>query len=186
MASATYRHTVGMEDFSDFMKRLPRELRVSALHEGMKGAVKPIVAAAKRNAQRSVRTGALRNSITSKTKNYPHSGKCVGLVGPARGYFRAGKKLRKDTDRRGAESPSHYAHLVELGHHAVHPTKGSSLRKGTALPAKSGTAWVPAKPFLRPAAISTVSQQSKGFYAGIKKGIEKVIAKGIKAGTHVA
>ena len=81
-----------------------------------------------------VDTGALRDSIDYTVRQYPEHGKVVVVVGPKRRF------------RRGKNNPNKYAHLVEFGHVAVKPVKGSKIRKGTA----QKITHVPAHPFMRP------------------------------------
>lgn len=170
---------------SAVLQGLPREMRAHILGSATRAGIQPIKIAAKRYAKRSERTGALRDSITDKVKVYERRAIAVGLVGPERGYYRKGRKLGKNADRRGADSPSHYGHLVELGHHVVAPVKGTSIRKGTAKgPAEGKKKWVPAKPYLRPAGLTTRGQQSEEFYRGLNRGINAARNRLVKAGAH--
>lgn len=167
------------------LQGLPREMRARILGHATKAAIQPIKVAAKRYAKRSVRTGALRDSITDKVVVYEQRGIAVGLVGPARGYYKKGRRLGKGANLRGSESPSHYAHLVEYGHHVVAPKQGTSIRKGTAVGVKPGKKhWVPAKPFLRPAGLTTRGEQSEQFYRGLDRGINTTRNRLMRAGAH--
>lgn len=183
------------------LQGVPRDIRTSILATATRSALLPIKAKAKLLAQRSVRTGALRDSITDKIVKYERSATVVGLVGPARGYYRGGKKLGKDASRRGADSPSHYAHLVELGHHVVVRRKAKTpklykyttkqrtdlARQGEAAntgDTRVAMSFVPARPFLRPAGLTTKGEQSERFFRGLDRGIEASRNRLIKAGAH--
>lgn len=67
-----------------------------------------------------VETGALRKSIDFIVKTYAKSGVVIAVVGPKSRYRLNGRR------------PSKYAHLVEFGHIAVAPRKGTSIRKKNA------------------------------------------------------
>jgi len=150
----------------------------------MRRVLAPVLRSAKRHAKKSERTGALKNSLTTKVVEYPSTGKVVGLVGPDRGYYPAGKRITKvAASFKGADRPSKYAHLIEFGHHVVAPVKGTNRRKKTAKPAKSGTKWVEAKPFIRPAVLDTHNEQAAAWVEGIKIGFEKALAKANKKAT---
>lgn len=167
------------------LQGLPREVSARILATATKAAIQPIKVAAKRYAKRSERTGALRDSITDKVVNYERTATAVGLVGPARGYYKKGKRLGKGANYLGSDSPSKYAHLVEFGHRVVAPKRGTSIRRGTATgPAAGKKKWVPAKPFLRPAGLTTKAEQSANFYRGLDRGINTTRNRLIRAGAH--
>lgn len=172
--SATYRHVTGVEELTGALRALSEAMRAEILGEGVKGAIKPILVAAKRFAKRSEDTGALRESLTTKVVVYKQNGKAVGLVGPDRHYYKKGKRVKGKlgklfTDRR----PANYAHLVEYGHHAVKPRKGTTRRRKTA----ATVSFVPAKPFIRPAVMTTTSEQAAGFAEGIRKHYARTVRR---------
>lgn len=171
--SATYRNLYGVQNLTRALEALSEDVRAEVLGVAVKKAIEPIKIAAKRFAKRSERTGALRASITTKVVVYKQNGKAVGLVGPDRAYYSRGKKVKKLGLLHADARPANYAHLVEYGHHAVAPRKGSSIRKKTA----SVTGWVAAKPFIRPAVMTTLVQQHTAFAKGIEAGIEKTLRK---------
>jgi hypothetical protein len=207
--SATYRHVQGMGDLSAALLALPEDMRNTTLKQGVWRAVQPIKVAAKRFAKRSEDTGALRESITEKVVNYPQSGKCVGLVGPDNDFYWRGSKAKPLAALYGnARRPAKYAHLVEYGHLIA---KGGSLKpqynlvltptgafskngkplkrwkRGTIKAPAKGTAsgFVRAKPFIRPAVITTQAEQSEQFFIGIKMGYERAVAREVRTGRHV-
>lgn len=165
-----------MEQLNALLTGLPKEVRSVALGAAVGEAVKPLVAMQKRFAGRSERTGALRASITAKVKSYKNSGVSVGVAGPNRNYYVGGNRVKRGQLISGdAARPAHYAHLIEFGHHAVTPRKGTTLRKGTAKLAKQS--WVPPIPFVRPAVVMARTEMASAFDAGMTRGIEKAIAK---------
>lgn len=174
MANQSYVHVTGANELASALRQLSNEVRASVLAAGLREAVKPVLSAAKRYAKRSERTGALRASLTTKVVNYPRSGKAVGLVGPDKKYYRGGKKVSLNVAAlAGADRPANYAHLVEYGHRIVAPKKDTTIRHGTA----KVSGFVPAKPFLRPAVMTTRSEQASGFYKGIEKGFAQAVRK---------
>jgi hypothetical protein len=98
-------------------------------------------------------TGALRDSIDFTIRNYPAKNKAVLIAGPKSRFSRGGRR------------PSKYAHLVEFGHIAVAPAKGTSRRKKTA----RGISFVPAKPFMRPAVEIFATYASTDFASEVEK-----------------
>lgn len=185
----------GIEGISAVLRGLPQDLQNEILGTALSEAAKPIVKGAKTFAPR--RTGALRNSITHLVRKYKGGTVQVAIIGPDNGYYGKGKRLKNGADRRGADRPSKYAHLVEFGHHKARPKlnalttfsqatvvrgRGTTLRKGTAV----SVGWVPAQPFLRPAVLAAASTTGQTLAEGISKGIEKARAKRVKKGTHAA
>lgn len=168
-----------MSELSEVLQLFPRDLHVDALAPAVKAGAQPLVKWAKRYAKRSERTGALRESITHKVIARRKKAHAVALVGPDRKYFHRGKGVAKGAlVPDGAVRPSRYAHLIEYGHHVVAPTKGTSLRKGTAkTPAEGKKKWVPAKPFMRPAVIMARQEVAAAFRDGLARGILKIKAK---------
>lgn len=171
--SASISITKTAAQTSAILESMAEDMRATVLEGGVKALCRPIEIAAKRFAKRSERTGALRESITTKTKAYKKDGKAVGLVGPDKSYYRGGKKAGKLEALLGADRPANYAHLIEYGHHAVAPKKGTTLRKKTA----TAITWVPAKPFLRPAATTTSAEQSSAFFEAIGAGIDRAFKR---------
>ena len=166
---------VGLSEIRAVLKTLPSELRVKVMAVALKRAARPLVDAAKGFAARSVKTGALQNSITSLVKK-GRGGDSYALVGPSRDYFRGGKKLKKNAVRSGADKPANYAHLVEYGHHAATGAKGGSRRgKSTA-----SAAWVPAKPFMRPAVAAAQSAIAGELAEGVSEGIALTLKRIVK------
>lgn len=188
MAIATAKLVKGTENLTAALRALTQGMRQEVLLEGMRELCKPIEVAAKRFAKRSEDTGALRASITIKTVNYPKNGKAVGLIGPDRAVRRGKNKAgRLGQIFAGARRPSKYAHLVEYGHVAVAPKKGTSLKKKTASVATGGKAggFVPAKPFIRPAVATTKAQQEQGFHRGLERGWNRIVKREVDSGRHV-
>jgi hypothetical protein len=173
-----------MDILSGFLRDMPKEVKAVAVPEGVRGAIAPILVAAKRFLRRSRDTGATIESMTTKVVNYPNRGKCVGLVGPDRSYYRGRKKVGALGALFGASRPANTAHLLEYGHHVVAPVKGTSRRKKTAKTAANGRTWVKPKPFIRPAVHTTGPAQAAGFEAGLASGFLKARNKLIKAGAH--
>jgi HK97 gp10 family phage protein len=167
---------VGLDEIRATLKQLPVEVRQKVLGVAVKRAAAPVVNAAKSFAARSERTGALRESITAIVKK-GRDGNSYAVVGPARGYFRGGKKLGKNADNRGADMPAKYGHLVEFGHHVVAPKKGASRRKNTATTAKTGKTWVAARPFMRPALLATQDIIARELAEGVLQGIDQSLAR---------
>lgn len=187
MGRTVSRNITGMAELSQVLQGLPKEMQTEILGTAVDIAAQPIVDAAKRNARRSVRTGALYASIDKKVKKYPSASTAVAIVGPSKGYFgHGGRKLGKDEDRRGSESPSRYASNVEFGHAVRQPKKGTSTRKGTALKSATGLQWVPPRPYMRPAFVSTQGLVARKLAEGIGDGVEKVRRKLVKQGAHAA
>ncbi len=173
--SATQSITKTSAQTSAILNAMSEEMRATILEDGVRALCKPIEVAAKRFAKRSERTGALRESITTKTVSYKDKGVAVGLVGPDRAYYNGRRKVGKLGALFGADKPANYAHLVEYGHHAVAPRKGTSRRKKTAVV----TGWVPAKPFIRPAVLTTASAQSNEFFAAVERSIDRAFNRAV-------
>lgn len=184
--SATYKHVLGADSLSAALRALPLDMQARTLASAVKEVCIPIEIAAKRFAKRSKRTGALSNSITHKIVVYPKTGKAVGLVGPDRNYYIQGRRLSAKGGKLGAlygaDRPANYAHLVEYGHRIA---KGGALTRLDGKGKKGkGTVggFVPAKPFIRPAVITTHSQQAAGFYRGIERGFNAALQKYRRSG----
>jgi len=213
MANYTQRlvHTTGLETIHAALEGLPRELREQILAHAVDAGAQPLIKHTKYYARRSVRTGALYLSIGRKVKKYPNDSTAVAIVGPQRGYFKNRARLSK-LDRaslRGAESPSHYAHLVEFGHHQV--VGGSSRAKYNLAPVSLGrvskrgnaitrmkrvsvseegkgkkVSFVQPRPFMRPGFMRSKAEVRAALLNGISTGIEKARAKLVKQGAHAA
>ena len=191
----------GIDDLRAALRGIPQDIATEVLEEGVRAACQPILEAARQFAERSEDTGALKASLTMKTKAYPNNGKAVGLVGPDRAYFVAGRKVGPlGALHGGARRPANYAHLVEYGHRIA---LGGSLRpqytlnlvetggyskngkplkrwkRGSIKTRATGRAggMVAAKPFIRPAVITTRLEQHAAFEAAIAKGLDRRLRK---------
>lgn len=156
----------GAEELSAFLNTLPAEMRKQILSVAVARAAQPVVRAAK--SMVVVDTGSLKRALGSVVRKYKNGADAVAVVGPRRGYYAAGKALKKGADRRGAVMPAKYAHLVEHGH--VGP----------------GGKFVAGKPFLRPALAVSRAAVKQALVEGVGKGIERVRARMIKKGIHKA
>ena len=165
MATKTIVRSVrGMEELSYALREIPREMQREILGVAVEAAARPLLAAAKMGARRSVDTGALYASLTSITRKYPQTSTAVAIVGPDNAY-RVGHRVRINSreERKLIESagikasrPAWYSHLVEFGFHA---------RDGSA---------VPPRPFMRPAIMATQQASYRALLQGVEEGIEKV------------
>lgn len=205
MANRSYRHVTGFGQVSAILQGVSKEMKTSIMSKGVEAGAKILVVHAKRFARRSERTGALRASIDYVVRKYEFEGVAVAIVGPTRNYFRGRKRLGKDDDRRGAEQPARYAHLVEFGHNVV---VGGDLKEkrelslqGTGKFSKNGNelkrwkktgkvlreatgkvkGWVAPKPFLRPAHYAAQGQIQGVVVRTMSQEIEKIIRKAPKA-----
>lgn len=185
--SAFYRQPLtGIEGISAVLKGIPKDLQDQIMAVAVGNAAKPLVAAAK--ALAPMRTGALKRSLTSVVRKYKN-GNAVAIVGPDNAYYGRGKRLKKGQDRRGADKPANYAHLVEFGHYSAtasgvsgRVSKGTTRRKGTFVE----RSYIMPKPFMRPAVQATPDAVGAALAEGVSKGIEKTRARLVKKGTHVA
>lgn len=162
-----------MDEIRATLRKLPEETQKKVMAVALRRATGPLIAAAKANVPR--RTGALRDSIAAVVKKGSRGGSYV-VVGPARGYFSGGKRLGKGESAKGADAPANYGHLVEFGHHAVSPGKGTSRRKKTA----NTIRFIAARPFLRPALASSQSAVGDQLAAGIAAGIAQALKRIVK------
>lgn len=162
----------GLEEILRVVRELPDETQKKVLAVAVRKAAAPLVSAAKMFAGRSVRTGALRESITAIVKKGKGGG-VYAVVGPARGYFRRGVALKAGDDAKGADMPANYAHLVEFGHVAVARRRGTSRRKRTAIE----LGFVPARPFMRPALLAAQDAMANAFAAGVDSGITQAVKR---------
>lgn len=186
MANTVYRHIRGMDQVGAFLKQLPKDLATKLLASAVNAGADILVPVAKQYARRSVRTGALYASIGKKVVNYPTTPAAVAVVGPRRGYFRkGGVKVGDGESRSGAESPSHYAHLVEFGH--IQKAHGGTIRAGNAKAVGAGKmTFVAPRPFMRPAYHQTLGAVNRAMVEGLRRGIEQTRKKMIKQGAHAA
>lgn len=153
-------------------------------------AARPIEVAARRLV--SVRTGALRRSITHTLRQYKN--KSVVIIGPDRDYYEGGVRLKKGDSKKGKDRPANYAHLVEFGHLSRNAKANALAKKMVAFTAKERAAarvagralpaagrrtvdFVPARPFLRPAVAQGEAGAAAAFERGVAKGLVREIKK---------
>jgi hypothetical protein len=201
-------HTSGMEEISAVLRRIPEDLRTDITARAVEAGAKPMVEAAKRNARRSVRTGALYLALGDVVRKYPKNATAVAIVGVRRGYYRGRQRLEVGKDvLKGSESPSHYGHLVEFGHWAVSggtrkatyslklvgigkfSSKGKELkrwRRDKVLAQGKGkvVGWVAPRPYLRPAFLSTKQQVARAMHEEIMRGVQRSVRRLVKTGAH--
>jgi hypothetical protein len=166
----------GLAEVRRVLEQVPPELRDKVMRVAVGRAAGPLVSAIKLHAGRSVRTGALRESIGAVVRRSKGGTGVYAVVGPRRGYYRGGKAVAKVGAARGADQPANYAHLVEYGHHAVARKVGTSLRKGTA----TVVGFVPAKPFMRPALASAGEAVLTELARGVEDGIARQLRRLVK------
>lgn len=195
------RYVKGLEDLSGAFRGVSDAMRQQLLKAAVWAAIQPIKVAAKRFAKRSEDTGALRDSITDKVVNYPHSGKAVGLVGPDSDYYLKGKKTRLGRFHRDMRRPAKYGHLIEYGHVVavcgrVTPKYNLELvgigqfsrrtgkerrrwKRTTIREEATGKAggFAQPRPFLRPAVATTLQKQGEEFFQSLKKNYERELNK---------
>lgn len=199
----------GMDTISEVLRQIPEDLRTDITARVVAAGAEPVVVAAKRYAKRSRRTGALHAAIGQIVKKYPNSATAVAIVGVKKGYYRGKSRLGSKDDRRGAESPSHYAHLVEFGHNAVvggssrpkyelqlvgigkYSKKGNELKRwkrGKVIEVAKGktVGWVPPKPFLRPALLTTRQLVTAAMHKQLERSIKNTRKRLIRIGAHAA
>jgi HK97 gp10 family phage protein len=178
----------GLDGIRATLRQLPEETQNKVLAYAVRRAAAPMVKVAKSLAP--VDTGALRASIGVLVRKGKRGGDPYAIIGPERGrYFRKGKRLKKGADRRGADEPANYAHLVEFGHMSaaasgtsVASAKGSSTRankrnKKTQFSARS---FVLPRPFMRPAVLRTQNEVAAALADGIAAGIDQAIDRIVK------
>lgn len=182
-------HIEGLEELSGFLNQLPKEVREQILAVAVDRAARPVVKRAKSFAQRSVRTGALQESLGHVVRKYKRKGTAVAVVGPRKGWFEGRKVLGKGDDKSRGTMPSKYAHLVEFGHATAAGT-GRSLKAGKGKNTREGTfeasAFVLGQPFLRPALAAARNEVRNELLLGIADGLKKFRQRAGKAGTHRA
>lgn len=191
------KHVGGMDGISASLRAYPEAMRSQILGTAVGRAARPVRQAAKRFAQSSRRTGALQESISVVVREYENRGKAVAVVGPSKDSFKAGKKVGKKDSKQGADKPHKYAHLIEFGHVARNSSNNTGTFKKTSardrkrafgeiLPSvRKTTTFVAARPFMRPAIISTAGRVQSDILLGVKQGMSRVRTKVIKQG-HTA
>jgi len=193
MARVVTRSITGLDTVSAVLQQIPVDLRASILRGAVAAAAEPIKQAAKANARRSVRTGALYASIDVKTitAKGAKNASATAIVGPSRDRFtRGGVKVPDVNGKRaksGGEQPARYAHLIEFGHAVRQPKKGRTTRNGNAVEPKAGSLrWVAPRPFMRPALQSTQGKTMQIMLAEIDNGIERTRKRLVKSGAIAA
>lgn len=178
----------GLDEIRATLRQLPQETQNKVLTYAVRRAAAPMVKVAKSLAP--VDTGALRSSIGVIVRRGKRGGDPYAIVGPERGrYFRKGKRLKKGADRRGADEPANYAHLVEFGHMSAAATgvnvataKGSAIRRSKRSKKTEFTArsFVLPRPFMRPAVLRTQNEVAAALADGIAVGIDQAIERIVK------
>jgi len=184
MARTAYIRTplTGLDGITAVLRGLPADLQAQIMTTAMKVAARPIEQHAKRFAERSRDTGALKKSITHIVKKYRGGLNATAIIGPDKGFYRGGERIKAGGNFSKAGKPHKYAHLVEFGHFIVAPKAGTTRRKGTA----RTLGFVAALPFMRPAVNAGHRETGEALATGIARGIEKTRARLVKAGAHRA
>lgn len=184
MARSAYIRTplIGLEGITAVLRGLPAELQASIMTTAMGSAARPIQRHAKQFAERSRRTGALKDSITFVVRKYRGGLNAAAIIGPDKRSYRDGQRIKPGANLSASAKPHKYAHLVEFGHFTVEPKAGTTRRKRTA----RVLGFVAARPFMRPAVAAGQHETGESLAAGLAKGIEKTRARLVKAGTHAA
>lgn len=162
MAKNSMRIGFELTNFAEMRKMLeglPASAESRVMGDAVKVAAKPIVAAVKARTPR--RSGALRRSISAIVKRYPKAGKVMAIIGPDKGYYGGGKRLKKGESRQGKDRPANYAHLVEFGH----KTRGGGS--------------VPARSFLRAGVATATQAAERQLSHGIEVGMQREIKRGV-------
>lgn len=110
-------------------------------------------------------TGALRDSIDYKTMVYNKTNKVVVIVGV------------KSRFRKNGRRPSNYAHLVEFGHIAVKPVKGTAIRPRRGKQAAQKITYVAAKPFMRPGVETFKAFAASRLGSSVEKGMAAEVVR---------
>lgn len=192
MARTVTRNVTGLDAVSDALQALPVELRSKILREAVAKAGNRVRDVARYFARRARRTGALQASIESKlfVVKGAQNATATAIVGPTRDYFqKGGIKVKQDAsgfvNRKGAEQPSRYAHLVEFGHAVRQPKKGKTIRNGKALmPATGKLQFVAPRPFMRPALAMTQGKTLSLMAETMAEGLERARRRVVKKGTY--
>lgn len=155
---------IGVEEVEAMLKRLPEVNAKKVVETSLRAGAVVVRRQAKANltANRSVDTGALRNTLTIRRKTE------VPKFGVMTVTLRASGKLytvvRGGSSRATKARPSKYAHLVEFGH---------QNRDGS---------HTPAEPFMRPAVETKKNEAVKAIIDGAAKGLVREATKlGAKA-----
>lgn len=166
------------EEMRQLCAGLPASVESRVMGDAVKVAAKPIVNAAR--AKAPIMTGALRRSIVAVVRRYPKAGKVMALIGPDKAYYGGGKRLKGGADKRGANRPANYAHLVEFGHYSaaasgesVATTKGTSRRHGTF----KERSFIMPRPFLRPAVMVAGRQAERELARGVGVGMQREVRR---------
>ena len=174
---------------SEVLRGIPREIQNRILATAVRSAARPVVRAAKKHAMKSKRTGALVASINVRVKEYKPRATAVAIIGPDRGRYGAGIKLKKSDDKRRSHIPAKYAHLVEFGHFSRAGT-GVDVRTAKGTRTKAGTfkasSFILPQPFMRPAFAETKAQSERALIRGIGTGINRVRRRLTKEGSFKA
>jgi len=184
MANSVTFKFAGLAGIRDVLKKLPEETQKKVLRPAIAKSAKPLLAAAK--AKAPVRSGALRASLTSLVRKGKRDGLYYAAVGPSSDYFMAGKRVRGDASRVGADKPANYAHLVEFGHMSAAATgvnvasaAGSARVRGgrskkTVFSARS---FILPKPFMRPAFMNSKDQVEQVMAQEIQRGLADAVKR---------
>jgi HK97 gp10 family phage protein len=193
MANSVHKFAFrGAEDLFKVLEGIPADVRSEILERACVKAAEPIRAATSRAAPK--RSGALKASIAIKGISNKQKGTAAALIGPDRNYYRGGKRVKANGDRRGADRPANYAHLVEFGHlSGTSSEKFGGFEKGSALkPSKTGArtkqatarSFVLPRPFMRPGFTAGAPAAESIMAREIGASIERSRARRVKAGTH--
>lgn len=187
MANSTTVAFRGFDEIHALLREMPAAVRADIMEGALVKASRPIQRAMVSMAPR--RTGALKKSIAIKGLSNKAKGEAAALIGPDRNYYASGRRVKKGEDRRGADKPSNYAHLVEFGHYSgVSSERFGGFSKGTSLRKKTATArsFIRPQPFMRPGFSAGLPQAEAILEREVTASIERVRARMIKAGTHAA
>lgn len=110
----------GVEDLAAALNAIVGKARKTIGNEAVITALTRLEVAAKRHAEWSEDTGALKASIGIKVKPYRRGNLIFGIVGPRKGFQRPNSASSKDRDMgrdqgKGMRDPVKYGHLVENG-----------------------------------------------------------------------
>src|SRR4051812_2753277 len=99
----------GVDDLAAALAGIAAKARKTIGNEAVITALTRLEIAAKRHAEWSEDTGALKESIGIKVKPYRRGSVIFGVVGPRKGFE------RPDPSGKGMRNPVKYGHLVEDG-----------------------------------------------------------------------
>lgn len=147
----------GENDLASALNAIATKARTTIGNEAVVTALTHVEQAAKRHAEWSEETGALKDSIGIKSKPYRRGAIIFGVVGPRKGF------KRPDPSGKGFRDPIKYGHIVEFGSARTSP-----------------------KAFMRPAFAETkdamVSQMAAVIERGIKQEAERKAAGRLNKG----